>query len=63
MPPDGAREPLYRIKVELATQAIAAYGIDEPLQPGMQVEADIQLDRRRLVEWVFEPLLSLAGRT
>jgi membrane fusion protein len=62
-PPDGSREPLYRIKVELATQAIAAYGIDEPLQPGMQVEADIQLDRRSLVEWVFEPLLSLAGRT
>ena len=29
----------------------------------MQVEADLLLDRRRLVEWVFEPLLSLAGRT
>jgi membrane fusion protein len=28
----------------------------------MQLEADVQLDRRRLIEWVFEPLLSLAGR-
>jgi membrane fusion protein len=28
----------------------------------MQVEADIQLDRRRLIEWIFEPVLSLAGR-
>jgi hypothetical protein len=27
----------------------------------MQVEADILLDRRRLIEWIFEPLLSLAG--
>ena len=27
------------------------------------VEADILLDRRRLIEWIFEPLLSLAGRT
>jgi membrane fusion protein len=62
-PIDGSREPLYRIKVELATQAIAAYGRAEPLQPGMQLEADVQLDRRRLIEWVFEPLLSLAGRT
>ena len=62
-PIDGSREPLYRIKVALATQAIAAYGRAEPLQPGMQLEADVQLDRRRLVEWVFEPLLSLAGRT
>jgi membrane fusion protein len=63
VPPDGTREPLYRIKVELAAQSVQAYGRDEPLQAGMQVEADLLLDRRRLIEWVFEPLLSLAGRT
>jgi membrane fusion protein len=62
-PIDGTREPVYRIKVALEGQAIRAYGRLEPLQPGMQIEADILLDRRRLVEWVFEPLLSLAGRT
>jgi membrane fusion protein len=62
-PPDGSREPLYRIKAKLDAQAIAAYGRLEPLQPGMQVEADILLDRRRLIEWIFEPLLGLAGRT
>jgi membrane fusion protein len=61
-PTDGSREPLYRIKARLDTQAIAAYGRLEPLQPGMQVEADILLDRRRLIEWIFEPLLGLAGR-
>ena len=61
-PLDGSREPLYRIKVALEGQAIRAYGSLEPLQPGMQVEADILLDRRRLIEWIFEPLLSLAGR-
>jgi len=61
-PPDGSREPLYRIKVELAAQAVSAYGKLEPLRPGMQVEADILLDRRRLIEWIFEPILSLAGR-
>jgi membrane fusion protein len=61
-PPDGSREPLYRIKATLDAQAIRAYGRLEPLQPGMQVEADILLDRRRLIEWIFEPLLSLAGR-
>ncbi len=62
VPADGSREPLYRIKVELSAQSISAYGREEPLQPGMQVEADIRLDRRRLIEWIFEPLLSLAGR-
>ena len=61
-PIDGTREPVYRIKVALDGQAIRAYGRLEPLQPGMQVEADILLDKRRLIEWVFEPLLSLAGR-
>lgn len=62
-PGDGGREPLYRIKVRLASQSISAYGKPEPLQAGMQVEADVLLDRRRLIEWIFEPLLSLAGRT
>jgi membrane fusion protein len=62
VPADGSREPLYRIKAALPAQSITAYGKPEPLQPGMQVEADIRLDRRRLIEWIFEPLLSLAGR-
>jgi membrane fusion protein len=60
--PDGNREPLYRIKAELPEQTISAYGKREPLQAGMQVEADIHLDRRRLIEWIFEPVLGLAGR-
>jgi membrane fusion protein len=61
-PPDGGREPLYRIRATLVEQGIEAYGHRERLQAGMQVEADVMLDRRRLIEWVFEPLLSLAGR-
>ena len=61
-PADGSREPLYRIKVQLPAQSIEAYGQPEPLKAGMQVEADILLDRRRLIEWIFEPLLSLSGR-
>jgi membrane fusion protein len=60
--PDGTREPLYRIKVALANQTVTAYGRAEPLQAGMEVQADVLLDRRRLIEWVFEPLFSLAGR-
>jgi membrane fusion protein len=60
--PDGSREPVYRVKVELASQTVPAYGRDEPLQAGMLVEADVLLDRRRLIEWVFEPILGLAGR-
>jgi membrane fusion protein len=62
IPVDGSREPVYRIRAALESQTVPAYGKREPLQAGMQVEADVMLDRRKLIEWVFEPLLSLAGR-
>jgi membrane fusion protein len=28
----------------------------------MQLDADVLLDRRRLVEWMFEPLFGVTGR-
>ena len=58
----GASEPLYRITVALDRQTMPAYGKDLALAPGMRLEADVLLDRRRLVEWIFEPVLGLAGR-
>jgi membrane fusion protein len=61
---DTARggEPLYRVAVALDSQTVAAYGVPRPLLAGMTVEADVLLERRRLYEWVLEPLYSLAGR-
>jgi len=55
-------EPLYRITVALDQQAVQAYGQAQALAPGMQLDADVMLDRRRLIEWIFEPVLSIAGR-
>ncbi len=55
-------EPLYRITVTLDRQSVAAYGQSQALVPGMQLEADVLLDRRRLIEWLFEPVLGIAGR-
>lgn len=55
-------EPVYRITVTLDRQSVRAYGRDFALQAGMLLDADIALDRRRLIEWLFEPLLALAGR-
>ena len=48
--------------VALAAQAVTAYGRPEPLKPGMLLDADILGEKRRLIEWVFEPLYSLKGR-
>lgn len=58
----AAAEPLYRITVQLAKQTVTAYGRAMPLQPGMHLEADIALERRRLIEWVFDPLYTLTGK-
>ncbi len=55
-------EPYYRITVALAQQAITAYGKPEPLKPGMLLDADVMGERRRLIEWIFEPLYSLKGK-
>ena len=55
-------EPLYRITVSLDRQSVAAYGQPQALAPGMQLEADVLLDRRRLIEWLFEPVLGIADR-
>ena len=58
----GAGEPLYRITVDLSAQTIMAYGEARPLQIGMQLEADIMQERRKLYEWVLEPLISITGK-
>lgn len=55
-------EPVYVITVGLAAQTIMAYGKPQPLQSGMLLEADVLQDRRRLYEWVLEPLYSLSGK-
>ncbi|PZO07503.1 MAG: hemolysin D [Lysobacteraceae bacterium] len=61
---DGSQagEPYYRVLVELSQQSVVAYGQAEPLRPGMLLEADILGERRKLYEWVLEPLYSLTGR-
>ncbi len=55
-------EPLYRITVRLASPAVMAYGTPQPLTAGMPLEADVMQDRRRLIEWVFEPLIALGRK-
>jgi membrane fusion protein len=57
-----ASTPMYRINVTLKSPTVTAYGKEEALQAGMQLDADIELERRGLLEWVFEPLISLRGQ-
>ncbi|HEU0154176.1 MAG TPA: HlyD family efflux transporter periplasmic adaptor subunit [Arenimonas sp.] len=59
MPRPG--EPYYRIVVELAETSVRAFGKNEPLKPGMLVEADILGETRRLWAWAMAPLSAMAG--
>jgi membrane fusion protein len=60
--PVALNEPVYRVTVTLSSQTVRAYDETIPLQSGMILDADIRLDRRRLIEWVFDPLFSITGR-
>ena len=53
-------EALFRITVALDEASAAA--LPQPLVAGMRLQADVMLERRRLVEWLFEPLFGLQGR-
>lgn len=56
----NSNEALYRIKVTLDKQTIDAYGQAQSLKPGMTLEADILQDRRRIWEWIIEPVLAVS---
>ena len=58
----SVQEPVYRVTVRLPAQSVQAYGEAMALQAGMTLDADVRLDRRRLIEWLFDPLLSVTGR-
>ncbi|MDX1391753.1 MAG: HlyD family efflux transporter periplasmic adaptor subunit [Rheinheimera sp.] len=60
--PVPVNEPVYQVHVKLASQAVSAYGAEVPLQSGMLLSADIVLEQRSLLNWLFEPILSLRGR-
>lgn len=60
--PIATKEPVYRVTVTLANRDVPTGRGSVPLQAGMQLDADIWLERRRLIEWLFEPLLNTARR-
>jgi membrane fusion protein len=53
-----SNEPLYRIKVALATERIHAFGHAQSLKPGMAFDADVVQERRAVWEWVLDPVLA-----
>jgi membrane fusion protein len=57
--PIELREPVYKITTALDRPDIDAYARKVPLQADMLLRADIILERRSLIRWLLDPLLSV----
>jgi membrane fusion protein len=57
--PIALKEPAYSATVALDRPDVTANGKKIPLQPDMSLRADIILEKRTLVDWIFSPLRHL----
>jgi membrane fusion protein len=61
--PSKKSGPYYRIIVAPDSQRVSIYGDEQTLPAGMQVHAYALLERRRLYEWILEPLYDIGRAT
>jgi membrane fusion protein len=57
--PITLKEPAYRVRAVLERPNIDAYGTTVPLQADMLLSAEIIIERRSLIRWFLDPLLSV----
>jgi membrane fusion protein len=57
--PITLKEPAYRVRAALERPNIDAYGTTIPLQADMLLSAEIIIERRSLIRWFLDPLLSV----
>jgi membrane fusion protein len=55
-------EPVYTVRVKLPANHMVYQDKKLPISPGMVVEADVELDRLKIYQWLLEPLYRLGGR-
>jgi membrane fusion protein len=60
--PLAVREPVYRIIVAVDRQSVESGGEAFPLRAGMVASADLLMEKRTLLEWLFQPILQLRKR-
>ncbi|PHR59278.1 MAG: hypothetical protein COA43_09060 [Robiginitomaculum sp.] len=52
-------QSVYRVTVGLSKQSVTAYGKEVPLKSGMTLQGDLIVDRRTLMQWMLDPLMTL----
>jgi membrane fusion protein len=61
LPASAGSEPVYIATLALEKTYVEAYGRHEPLKVGMSFDANLALETRTLLEWLFEPVYSISG--
>lgn len=56
---EGRYKGIYRIMVRPDAESVIVYGQPRSLEAGMQVEADISLEKRPLYRWLLDPIYHL----
>ncbi|MEY4767153.1 MAG: hypothetical protein RI907_3826 [Pseudomonadota bacterium] len=56
------RRAVFLVHVQLDDPSVKAYGTAIALRPGHTLQADIEIDRRSLLRWMFDPLFAFTGR-
>ncbi|WP_445495023.1 HlyD family secretion protein [Photorhabdus sp. SF281] len=56
-------EPIYLIKAEPEKKYMEVNGVKKPLDIGMIFDADILHEKRKLYEWMFEPLFAITKKS
>jgi membrane fusion protein len=46
---------VYLVKVTLMSQSVDVYGDDIPLRAGMNLEASLEVERRKIYQWLLDP--------
>jgi membrane fusion protein len=59
---EGTAVPVYLVTAELSEPSVVAFGLRQPLLPGMTLSARIVTERQSLFEWLFEPLYAVMKR-
>jgi membrane fusion protein len=58
-----SRQSLYRIEVRPDSDEIEAYGEKKKITMGSTLSADIIIEKRRLIDWILDPIRAMRGRT
>ena len=57
-----AAQSVFRVEVKPDSKVVQAYGRAETIALGSTLEADIVVERRRLIDWVLDPIRAMQGR-